>query len=178
MLGGMSTVDNGGNPQQPMTDDTSQAAPHQRPSAEQAPYTQPQVPDGTRTYPNGPTPGADGQPQYGQPPYGQSPYGQSPYGQPQYAPGYPQQIPYGYVPRQKIVAGLLGIFLGVFGIHNFYLGYTNKAIAQLLLTLLLGWIGIGVLISGIWALVEAILILTSNYGSPRHKDAKGVELQD
>ena len=39
-------------------------------------------------------------------------------------------------PKSKIVAGLLGIFLGAIGVHNFYLGYTGKAIAQLLISLL------------------------------------------
>lgn len=33
--------------------------------------------------------------------------------------------------KSKIVSGLLGIFLGSLGVHNFYLGYTNKAVAQL-----------------------------------------------
>lgn len=33
--------------------------------------------------------------------------------------------------KSKIVAGLLGIFLGTYGVHNFYLGYTKKAIVQL-----------------------------------------------
>ena len=28
-------------------------------------------------------------------------------------------------PKSKIVAGLLGVFLGAFGIHRFYLGYTT-----------------------------------------------------
>ena len=35
--------------------------------------------------------------------------------------------------KSKIGAGLLGIFLGGFGVHNFYLGYKDKAIAQLFL---------------------------------------------
>ena len=38
--------------------------------------------------------------------------------------------------KSKIVGGILGILLGCFGVHNFYLGYTSKAIAQLLITLL------------------------------------------
>ena len=38
--------------------------------------------------------------------------------------------------KSKIAAGLLGIFLGFVGVHNFYLGYTGKAIGQLLLTVL------------------------------------------
>ena len=58
----------------------------------------------------------------------------------------------------KIVAGLLGIFLGWLGVHNFYLGYTGKAVAQLLITVL----SCGTLsfVSGTWALVEGIMILT------------------
>ena len=41
--------------------------------------------------------------------------------------------------QSKLAAGLLGIFLGGLGVHNFYLGNTGKAVAQLLLTLV-GWI--------------------------------------
>ena len=62
--------------------------------------------------------------------------------------------------------------------HNFYLGYTGKAVAQLLLTLI-GWIIlIGPIISGIWALIEAVLLLCSSYGSNWHRDGRGQELQD
>lgn len=61
-------------------------------------------------------------------------------------------------PKSKLCAGLLGIFLGSLGIHNFYLGYTGKAIAQLLISVLscfiLSWA------SAIWGLVEGILLLT------------------
>lgn len=79
--------------------------------------------------------------------------------------------------KSKVAAGLLGIFLGAFGVHNFYLGYTKKAVAQLLLTLI-GWIafGLGPVIATIWALIEAILILTSKPGTKWHKDGKGNEL--
>ena len=38
--------------------------------------------------------------------------------------------------ESKIAVGLLGIFLGTLGVHNFYLGYTNKAVVQLLITVL------------------------------------------
>lgn len=141
------------------------------------------------------------QPFYGQPTYGQADYTQSaqpPYYQQQAQPRYEQpsynqppiyaqqtyyqaaqQRPgYGYAQKSKIVAGLLGLFLGTLGIHNFYLGYTGKAVAQLLLTLI-GWIIlIGPIISGIWALIEAILILCSSYGSSWHRDGRGQELQD
>ena len=32
--------------------------------------------------------------------------------------------------KSKMVAGLLGIFFGSFGVHNFYLGYNTKAVLQ------------------------------------------------
>lgn len=112
--------------------------------------------------------------QYAQQPYDQQRYAQPQYGQPQYG----QPMPVGQAQKSKIAAGLLGIFLGSLGVHNFYLGNTGKAVAQLLLTLI-GWIIIvGPIISGIWALIEAILILCSNYGSPWHRDARGIELAD
>ena len=141
------------------------------------------------------------QPFYGQPTYGQPDYTQSaqpPYYQQQAQPRYEQpsynqppiyaqqtyyqaaqqQPGYGYAQKSKIVAGLLGLFLGGLGVHNFYLGYTGKAVAQLLLTLI-GWIIlIGPIISGIWALIEAVLILCSSYGSSWHRDGRGQELQD
>lgn len=137
-----------------------------------------------------------GQPTYGQPDYTQS--AQSPYYQQQAQPRYEQpsynqppiyaqqtyyqaaqqQPGYGYAQKSKIVAGLLGLFLGGLGVHNFYLGYTGKAVAQLLLTLI-GWIIlIGPIISGIWALIESVLILCSSYGSNWHRDGRGQELQD
>lgn len=77
--------------------------------------------------------------------------------------------------KSKIGAGLLGIFLGGLGIHNFYLGYNSKAVAQLLLTVI-GWIafGIGPTIAAIWGLVEGIEILSGYID----KDADGVPLID
>lgn len=110
--------------------------------------------------------------------YGQQ-YAQPQYGQP--SPGTPTYaaVPTGYIPRNKILAGLLALFFGALGIHNFYLGFTGKAIAQVLLTCL-GWIlfGLGPIAAIIWSIVEGVQILTSNYGTPAHRDARGVELVD
>lgn len=118
---------------------------------------------------------------YGQQGYAAPSYNQSAYTQPAYAqqPAYGQPVaPAGYAQKSKLAAGLLGIFLGCFGVHNFYLGNTGKAVAQLLLTVI-GWILIiGPAVAGIWGLVEGILILCSHYGSQWHRDAHGVELQD
>lgn len=74
--------------------------------------------------------------------------------------------------KSKIAAGLLGIFLGGFGVHNFYLGYTGKAVAQLLITLLT--CGFGAFISSIWGLIEGILILTGSI----NVDGAGIPLKD
>lgn len=74
--------------------------------------------------------------------------------------------------KSKLLAGLLGIFLGAFGVHNFYLGYTGKAIAQLLISLLsCGFLAFA---SSIWGLIEGILILTGNISV----DGNGNELKD
>lgn len=62
--------------------------------------------------------------------------------------------------KSKLAAGLLGIFLGYFGVHNFYLGFKGKAIAQLLITVL----SCGILspVSAIWGLIEGIMYLTGS----------------
>lgn len=137
-----------------------------------------------------PAAGSYGQQQYGQPAqpaagYGQQPgYGQAyqqpnAYAQPQYTAAPYAAAPVGQSSKSKLAAGLLGIFLGGLGVHNFYLGNTGKAVAQLLLTLV-GWIllGLGPIAAAIWGFVEGIIILCSKPGSPWHKDANGYELSD
>lgn len=66
------------------------------------------------------------------------------------------------VPRTTYV--LLGIFLGGFGIHNFVAGYTGRAIAQLLITVLT--CGTGVLVTGIWSIIDVIVITEDAAGRP------------
>lgn len=70
--------------------------------------------------------------------------------------------------KSKMAAGLLGIFLGGFGIHNFYLGYTTRGIIQLVLTVCSCGIG------SIWGFIEGILILCGNINT----DADGNPLGD
>ncbi len=74
--------------------------------------------------------------------------------------------------KSKLAAGLLGIFLGSFGVHNFYLGYTGKAVAQLLITLLT--CGFGSVVSSIWGLIEGIMLLTGSITV----DGNGLPLKD
>lgn len=75
--------------------------------------------------------------------------------------------------KSKIAAGLLAIFLGVFGIHNFYLGYTKKGTIQIVISLVLSWTGIAPIAIEIWAIVEAVKILSGNM-----LDAEGMTLHD
>ncbi|MBW3067953.1 TM2 domain-containing protein [Actinomyces sp. 594] len=111
---------------------------------------------------------------YQDPAYQQAGYQQPAYQAPAAAYGQPYAM---YNQKSKVAAGLLGIFLGAFGIHNFYLGYNGKAIAQLLITLLS--FGILAVVSGIWGLVEGIIILTATPGAqPWGVDAKGVPLSN
>ncbi len=74
--------------------------------------------------------------------------------------------------KSKVAAGILGILLGCFGVHNFYLGYTGKAVAQLLITILSCFILSP--ISAIWGFIEGILILCGSID----KDANGHKLVD
>ena len=71
------------------------------------------------------------------------------------------------VPKKRKVFVLLGLLLGNFGMHNFYAGYHRKGAVQLLITLALGWIVIGFVITSVWALVEVKRV---------RRDAHGVEM--
>ncbi len=96
--------------------------------------------------------------------------------------GAPTSAAYYYPVRQKsrVAAGLLGIFLGGLGVHNFYLGFTSRAVVQLVVSLLgylLFWLILPLLAAlgiAIWGLVEGIVILAGG----RPVDAKGVPLKD
>jgi len=123
------------------------------------------------------------------PPYGQAPppqpdpgYQQPGYAQPGYPPsGYPAgpygaspQAPYGihpatglpYSDKSKLVAGLLQIFLGGFGVGRFYLGDTKTAVWQIVVTVLTCGIG------SLWGLIDGIIILATD-----SKDTNGLPLR-
>jgi TM2 domain-containing membrane protein YozV len=65
--------------------------------------------------------------------------------------------------KQKIVAGLLQIFLGGFGAGRWYLGDNGIALAQLFTC---GGLGV-------WALIDGIMMLTGNV-----RDTQGRPLRD
>ena len=67
-------------------------------------------------------------------------------------------------PKSRVAYILLGFFLGTIGVHNFYAGYSGKGIAQLLITLFMGWLIIPYLAVCIWVIVEIIAVDKDAYG--------------
>ena len=121
---------------------------------------------------------AAGQPQqpYAQPSYAaQQPYAQQPgqaayYSQNNgyYAPGQgAYQVPYQQPlvrTKDHVAAGLLAIFLGVFGVHKFYLGYHTTGFIMLGVTILGSLLTIGIAAGVVWLIgvIEGIIYLTKN----------------
>jgi TM2 domain-containing membrane protein YozV len=70
--------------------------------------------------------------------------------------------------KSKLAAGLLGVFVGGFGIHRFYLGYVGIGIAQIIVTVCTCGVG------HIWGFIEGILILVGSI----NKDAQGKPLKE
>ena len=58
--------------------------------------------------------------------------------------------------RNLVVAYLLWFFVGTFGAHRYYFGKTKSAIAMTLIVVLT--LGLGLLVTGIWAFVDAFLM--------------------
>lgn len=74
--------------------------------------------------------------------------------------GDARQVSYGA--KSKIVAGLLAIFLGSFGIHKFYLGYSKEGLTMLLVTIFgsIITLGLAAVVMEIISLVEGVIYLT------------------
>ena len=85
---------------------------------------------------------------------------------PAYNPNYGQEPPRKST-RSKLVAGLLGIFLGGIGVHNFYLGKTSRGIAQIIVSVVTCGIG------SIWGFIEGIMCLCGSV-----TDVDGLPLSD
>ena len=119
-----------------------------------------------------------GQPQqpYAQPGYAaQQPYAQQP-GQAAYysqSNGYyassqgAYQVPYQQPlvhTKDHVAAGLLAIFLGVFGVHKFYLGYHTTGFIMLGVTILGSLLSIGIAAGVVWLIgvIEGIIYLTKS----------------
>ncbi len=66
--------------------------------------------------------------------------------------------------NKKILAGVLAIILGGFGVHKFVLGYMKEGIIILVITLILGILTCGIAgwVMGILGLIEGIIYLTKS----------------
>ncbi|MEU6350050.1 TM2 domain-containing protein [Streptomyces sp. NPDC047072] len=130
--------------QPPQPDPSGYGYPNQPPGAQQPGHPPPG--------PGYPPPGYQGYPPPGYLPPGMytgdpnAPYGYDPYGRP-------------YSDKSKVIAGILQLTLGTFGVGRFYLGDVGLGLAQLFTC---GGFGI-------WALIDGILLLTGN----DHTDAQG-----
>ena len=68
--------------------------------------------------------------------------------------------------KNKLVAALLAFFLGTLGLHRFYLGRIGTGILMLVLTCTI----VGLVVTGIWSLVDTIryLIMSDEEFSRRY----------
>lgn len=131
--------------------------------------------------PNAPPPGGYGAPPppggYGPPPggYGPPPGGMMPGMGPQMGGPMQPHAPYGVDPvtgmpfsdKSKMVAGLLQIFVGSFGVGRFYTGHTGIGIAQIAAT----WLTCG--LGALWPLIDGIMMLMGKV-----TDAQGRPLRE
>jgi Predicted membrane protein len=66
------------------------------------------------------------------------------------------------ISNKKLAAGLLGIFLGSFGVHKFVLGYNNAGIIMLVVSIAGGVVTCGAasFVMGVIGLIEGVIYLT------------------
>lgn len=71
--------------------------------------------------------------------------------------------------RNKAVAALLAFFLGVFGVHRFYLGRIGSGVVMLLLTCTF----VGLVVTGLWAFIDFIryLVMSDDEFATRYQQA-------
>ncbi|MGH9832735.1 MAG: NINE protein [Blastocatellia bacterium] len=81
-----------------------------------------------------------------------------------YGASYQQMI--ARPPKSRVSYILLGFFLGGLGVHNFYAGYSGRGVAQLLITLFIGWLIIPLFFIWVWVIIEIIVVKTDSLGIP------------
>lgn len=141
-----------------MTQGPETPDPSQQPgdSSVPPPYTAPTPPPAGETpppYAEQPPPAPYGQPAAPPPPAG----GYAPYGASPAAPwGVHPVTGVPYSDKSKLVAGLLQIFLGGFGIGRFYIGDNKTAIWQIVVTVLTCGVG------SLWGLIDGIIMLATD----------------
>ena len=139
-----------------MTQGPETPDPSQQPgdSSVPPPYTPPPPPSAEQ-----PPPPAEQQvpPPYGQPAAPPPAGGYAPYGASPAAPwGVHPVTGVPYSDKSKLVAGLLQIFLGGFGIGRFYIGDNKTAVWQIVVTVLTCGIG------SLWGLIDGIIMLATD----------------
>jgi TM2 domain-containing membrane protein YozV len=77
----------------------------------------------------------------------------------------PDPLPEGE-PKNRTTFIVLGALLGALGAHNFYAGYTKKAVTQLAITVLT--FGFASPMSWVWAIIDVCTV---------NRDARGIEFQ-
>lgn len=76
---------------------------------------------------------------------------------------------HGQSDRKLLPATLLCFLIGVFGAHRFYAGKTGTGVVMLVLTLTF----VGVVVTGIWALVDLIVLIVGGF-----RDGDGRRMTD
>ncbi|MCL2136282.1 MAG: TM2 domain-containing protein [Coriobacteriia bacterium] len=90
-----------------------------------------------------------------QAPPGQTGYPGQPYGQMPNA--YPVRQGWGSAHKDKWAAAALAFFLGMFGIHKFYLGYKNEAMIMLIVAIAGSLLaGLGMMVMAVISTIEAV----------------------
>ncbi|MCF6166940.1 TM2 domain-containing protein [Lutibacter sp.] len=69
-------------------------------------------------------------------------------------------IPKNNEDSKRVIAGILAIVLGPFGVHKFILGYTTQGIILLAVTIVT--CGIGAAVTSIIGLIEGVIYLTKS----------------
>ncbi|MBO9555885.1 TM2 domain-containing protein [Cellulomonas sp.] len=80
--------------------------------------------------------------------------------------------------RSRVAAGLLGVFLGAFGLHRMYLGYWKRGLTMLAITVVGGFftLGLAALVMVVWGFFEGLLYLSVRRGRFA-RDARGRPLR-
>jgi len=69
-------------------------------------------------------------------------------------------IPKNNEDSKRVIAGILAIVLGPFGVHKFILGYTTQGVIMLAVTIVT--CGIGATVTSIIGLIEGVIYLTKS----------------
>lgn len=80
--------------------------------------------------------------------------------------------------KSQFVAIVLCLFLGMIGIHDFYLGRNGAGVTKTLVLALFGWIYIGVVINVFWCFFDFIAILCKAFEALKSNEELEKERQD